>query len=71
MASPVLVIVGSLLYLIGKCYPSAVFLWGDVGEWYERLVGRRRAVWQLVVGATLIGILSNLFVFGLADYLRR
>lgn len=66
---PILVVAVSFIYLIFFCYPTSVFLWGDVKEWFKKIVNRRKAVWSLIIFSMLIGILSNLFVLGLSKLL--
>jgi hypothetical protein len=46
------------------CYPLRVFVWGDYEEHYNKLVERRNFIWYSVIAALIIGILGNLFVFG-------
>ncbi|HEY0153780.1 MAG TPA: hypothetical protein VGB92_17350 [Longimicrobium sp.] len=71
MALPVIVIVGCIAYMFFFLYPWAVFLWGDFEEHYKKMVGRRRAIWTIVVAALIVGILGNLFVVGLARFLPK
>lgn len=69
--SPVIIIGISFSHLAVKCYPRAVFAWGDFGEFYETLVSRRKTVWNVIIGALLVGMVSNLFVLGLSAFLQR
>ncbi|MFL6283088.1 MAG: hypothetical protein ACJ74Q_08080 [Pyrinomonadaceae bacterium] len=69
LISPIIIILIAFIYLT-RCYPPAVFLWGDAEEWYQILVNRRRNIWSLIIGAMLIGIISNLFVFGLSGFVH-
>jgi hypothetical protein len=69
--SPVVIIAFAVFYLFKTCYPSAVFLLGDMEEWYGKLLRRRSIIWQVIVIAMSVGILSNLFVFGLAGYFKK
>jgi hypothetical protein len=69
--SPVVIIAFAVFYLFKTCYPSAVFLWGDMEEWYGKLLRRRSIIWQVIVISMSVGILSNLFVFGLAGYFKK
>jgi len=64
---PFVVILCCVGYLRDRCYPHAVFLWGDYESHYNKLLSIRRTVWQVVIGSLLIGILGNLFVFGLSS----
>lgn len=70
IALPVLLVAFTLTYLLTTCYPPAVFLWGDCKEWYDAIVERRKTLWQVVVWSMIIGIISNLFVFGLGIYMK-
>jgi len=65
---PSVLILAALAYLYFRCYPSAVFLWGDAEEWYKSLQQRRRFIWTAVVAAFVIGVLANLFVVALANH---
>jgi hypothetical protein len=65
---PVIVGILSAIVAIFWFYPSNVFAWGDCGESYERTVERRKLLWYAVVLALVIGVLSNLFVLGVASW---
>ncbi len=67
---PLIVILGCVVYLQQHCYPFAVFLWGDYEERYNKLISTRKTIWTVVIGSLFIGILGNLFVFGLSSSLR-
>jgi hypothetical protein len=67
---PLIVILGCVVYLQQTSYPFGVFLWGDYEEYYNKLVSRRKTVWTVVVASLFVGILGNLFVFGLSSSLR-
>jgi hypothetical protein len=60
----------TFVYLIACCYPMAVFSWGDVEQWYQDLVTRRKTIWSVLIGSLAVGILANLFVFGLSGFLH-
>lgn len=68
---PLIIISVAFSYLVLKCYPRAVFPWGDCGELYGTLVSRRKTVWQVIIGALLIGMVGNLFVLGVGTFLQR
>ncbi len=57
----IVVSAGLLLYLGAVCYPSAVFAWGDYGEYYSILVARRKGIWKWLVASLLGGVLITLF----------
>jgi hypothetical protein len=38
------------LYLISRCYPRAVFHWGDEVDHYKHIVLTRRVVWTFILG---------------------
>jgi hypothetical protein len=63
---PILVLIGTLVYVIVVCYPWAVFSWGDYEQHYASLVGRRKTLGIVIVSALVIGIMSNLFVAALS-----
>jgi hypothetical protein len=66
---PLLVIIGCMVYLRNRCYPWAVFLWGDYEQFYNRLLSIRRTVWTVVIGSLLIGILGNLFAWAASTHM--
>lgn len=66
MGIPVIVILGSFLYLALVCYPWAVFAWGDWEQEYTETVARRKMIWTVVIIALLLGIITNLFVLSLS-----
>jgi hypothetical protein len=67
---PLLVVFACLLILV-RCYPSAVFLWGDEVERYAKTVQRRKIIWNLIVGLTVVGVLSKFIFEGLSYWLPR
>lgn len=67
---PILIVVGTLIYIFTKCYPYANFLWGDYEEYYTQIISRRSTLWNLVIGSILLGIISNLFVMGISGYFK-
>ncbi len=69
MSLPLIIIVGCMVYLFKYCYPRAVFAWGDYGDHYALILSRRRTLWTVVMLSLLLGIISNLFVFGLSQSL--
>ena len=70
VVAPILLVGVALTYLVTKCYPPAVFPWGDAEEWYSSLINRRKTIWSLAIGALLIGIIANLFVYGIGGFLQ-
>ena len=62
---PLLTILACALYLISRCYPSAVFLWGDEVERYNKMLQTRRIVWGIIVGVAVVGLLSKVLYAGL------
>jgi len=69
--SPLLVVLICLGYLAFRCYPPTVFNWGDMGEHYETLLGRRKLLWSAVLIGVFVGLLSNLAVYGLVDLTKH
>lgn len=70
VAVPILVAAGAFAYLVSRCYPFAVFSWGDADEWYQGLVSRRKTIWSMLIGSLFIGIIANLFVFGISIFVH-
>jgi hypothetical protein len=68
---PIGVVVGCAVVLAGTCYPQAVFLWGDEEKRYANITQRRKALWGVIVGVTVIGISSRLLFDGVSNWLRR
>jgi hypothetical protein len=50
---------------------NAVFLWGDEVERYNNTLQRRRIVWNIIVGVTVVGVLSKFFFEGLSGWFPR
>jgi hypothetical protein len=69
LIAPLVIIAIAGVYLLVACYPSAVFLWGDEIERYRNVRQRRTVVWTVIIGATVMGILTNLFSAGLSSWL--
>jgi hypothetical protein len=67
---PILLIVGCVLYVITKCYPRTNFLWGDYDTFYKELMAKKRVVWLVVIASLVLGIVGNLFVYGLSGYVK-
>lgn len=59
LALPLIVVLGCIVALLATSYPSAVFLWGDEIERYNNALQRRKALWGVVIGVTVIGLLSK------------
>ena len=70
LALPIIVLYGSFVYLIRKCYPTAVFLWGDVEKMYSNIEAKQKLVWSVLIGSMIVGIISSFFVFGLGSFIR-
>lgn len=65
IALPILLLIGTLTYMVAACYPWAVFSWGDYEQHFVSLVARRRTLWTVIVASLVLGILTNLFVVSL------
>ena len=48
-----------------KMLSSAVFLWGDEVERYNKMLQTRRIVWNIIIGVIVVGVLSNFLYAGL------
>jgi hypothetical protein len=70
LAVPLIVVFACVLLLV-KCYPSAVFLWGDEVERYANTVQRRKILWNIIVGVAVVGVLSKFLFEGLSYWLPR
>jgi hypothetical protein len=62
---PTLIVFAAFAYVYYKCYPHAVFLWGDTEDWYKKILSQRRFIWSSIIIALAVGILANLFLLGL------
>lgn len=71
IAIPILVAIGAIAYLYSACYPTAVFAWGDAEDWYDGIVQKRKTIWSILIGSLAIGVIGNLFVFGLTTFPNR
>ncbi len=67
---PIGIIVVCSIYVISKCYPVNIFLWGDYEAYYNRLVARRNTLWTVVILSIILGIITNFFIIGISDFLR-
>jgi hypothetical protein len=70
IAVPILVVVCSFIYLVSRCYPAAVFLWGDSEEWYKSILKQRTFVWNTIIGSMAVGILSGMFLMGTEAFFK-
>lgn len=61
---PLLVVLGCVIYLAVRCYPTAVFLWGDEIERNAKLLQTRRILWGLIIGGIGFGLLSKVLFAG-------
>jgi hypothetical protein len=61
---PLLIVLGCVVFLSLKCYPSAVFLWGDELERYNKMIQTRRNIWNIIIGITVVGVFSNVLYMG-------
>jgi hypothetical protein len=71
LAVPLVVVLACIVVLLTTCYPSEVFLWGDEIERYARIQQRRKTIWTIIVGVTLVGVLSRLLFEGVASWFPR
>jgi len=60
-----LVVIALGFFIIVVCYPSAVFLWGDEKDRQLWRDNAKRYLWPLLLGITLVPILSRLFLTGI------
>ena len=71
LAVPLSVVVLCTAILLVTCYPSVVFLWGDEVERYERTVQRRKTMWGVIIGVTVIGVASRFFFENVSSLVSR
>lgn len=67
---PILPAMTALIYLVGRCYPRSVFLWGDNEELYQVMMRRKDFVLKTFLASTAVSILAGLFLMGVDSYLR-
>lgn len=65
---PFVVVLFSIYYIVSKTYLGSIFLWGDFVDYNNTLLERRKFVWNTIVVAIIIGVISNLFVFGFSKF---
>ncbi len=63
--APFAIILVALAYLYLRCYPRAVFLWGDAEDWYASILNKRKLVWSTIVLTLLLGIVLDLFALAI------
>ena len=68
---PLSVVVLCIATLLGTCYPSAVFLWGDEVARYASAVQRRKTMWGIIIAVTVVGVSSRFFFEGVSSWLPR
>lgn len=65
MGGPLIIVLACAGYLLFACYPTAVFLWGDEIERYNKMLQTRRIVWGIIISLAIVGVFSKLLVMGL------
>ena len=65
VGGPLLIVLACAFYLVERCYPSAVFKWGDEVERYDKMLQTRRIVWGFIIGGIFFGVLSKFLYTGL------
>lgn len=68
--APLLIILGAFAYLIRHCYPRAVFIWGDMEEWYQTIQRRKAFIWNTIFASTLLSVVSGLFLMGVDSFFK-
>lgn len=68
IATPLLIILASLAYLSLRCYPPAVFLWGDAEDWYRSILAQRKFIWSAVVVTLVLGVVLDFFALAIATH---
>lgn len=57
---PIIVTASLLWYVLTKCYPPAIFSWGDMQKHYASLIERRKSLWSIIFTVIVLGFLVNL-----------
>jgi hypothetical protein len=70
VALPFAIILAAAWYLFARCYPGSVFAWGDYADHLKVLIERRRFLWSAIVIALAIGVVGNLAVYGVSQFVR-
>jgi ABC-type Fe3+ transport system permease subunit len=68
---PLSVVVVCIVILLATCYPSAVFLWGDEVERYASTLQRRKVIWGIIIGVTVVGVSSGFLFEHVASWFRH
>ena len=63
--APFIISIGVFFYMLFYCYPSAVFNWGDISEWYTSILQRRRSLWTAIIIGLFIGLIANISIYGI------
>jgi hypothetical protein len=71
LVGPLVALIATAIYLLVHCYPTALFLWGDAIGRYEHLKHTRTILWPIIVGAAVVGLLTNAFRAGVLSYLAQ
>ncbi len=70
VALPIIIIIIAACYLFAKCYPGSAFDWGDYADHLKVLSERRRLLWSTILIALAIGVVANLAVYGVSQFMR-
>lgn len=65
---PTLVLLACIVILLTTCYPSTVFLWGDEVDRYANVLQRRKMIWGIIIGVTVIGVSSKFLFEGISSW---
>jgi hypothetical protein len=68
VGAPLVILFGCVIILF-TCYPRAVFYWGDEVGRYDAIVQRRKTIWQIIIGVTIIGVVATFFSTSLISLL--
>lgn len=66
VGAPLLLMLGCSFYLLVQGYPTAVFLWGDEIERYNKILQTHRIIWGVIIALT-VGVLSTFLYTGLVS----
>lgn len=66
---PLTITLIAAIWLLARCYPSSVFLWGDEVGRYAKVVQQRRVGWNVIILGMVVGVLAGLLAVGVTSWL--
>ncbi len=68
---PLVLVFVMAFYLLARCYPRALFLWGDAIGRYDNLKQTRSMLWSALISITFVSVIVSAFRAGLLSYLAQ